>query len=151
MHANRMVQLHRFCSTVVSKCTLHHMKQLESNLQGNKILEVGDLLKPCDRLRVQYRNHTEIPFLGWIDMKFELSKESASTVENLQVPFLVIKKPSVTSTSNENTLINSLQSKVKKIKSTNIKALDNLISQSTDHNTFLVYSMPSRLAYQHSV
>ena len=61
-------------------------------------------------------------------MKFELSNESASTVENLQVPFLVIKKPSVTSTSNENTLIKSLQSNFKKMKSTNIKALDNFIS-----------------------
>ena len=54
-------------------------------------------------------------------MKFELSDESAGTVEDLQVPILVIKKPldnpilglnaikvSVTNTSNENTLINSL-------------------------------------------
>ena len=39
-------------------------KWLESNLPGAKILEVVELLDPCDRLRVQWGNHTEIPFLG---------------------------------------------------------------------------------------
>ena len=39
-------------------------KWLESNLPGAKILEVGELLDPCDRLRVQWDNQTEISFLG---------------------------------------------------------------------------------------
>ena len=68
-------------------------KWLESNLPGAKILEVGELLDPFDRLRVQWGNHTEMPYLGWTDIKFELSDESSSTVEELQVPFLVIKEP----------------------------------------------------------
>ena len=78
----------------------------------------------------------EIPFPGWIDMKFELSDESTSTVEDLKVPFLVIKEPLdnpilgfnsikalVNNTKNENALINLLQSNVKKTMSNNIKAL----------------------------
>ena len=68
-------------------------KWLESNLPGAKILEVGELLDPFDRLRVQWGNHTEMPCLGWTDIKFELSDESSSAVEELQVPFLVIKEP----------------------------------------------------------
>ena len=129
---------------------------LESNLPGAKILEVGELLDPCDRLRVQWDNQTEISFLGWIDIKFELSDESSSTVEELQVPFLVIKEPLdnpilgfnfikvlVDNTSNDNALINSVQSNLKNIKSNNIKAPVNLISQSTDYDEFLVQSMPS--------
>ena len=39
-------------------------KWLESNLPRAKILEAGELLDPCDRLRVQLGNHTEISFLG---------------------------------------------------------------------------------------
>ena len=42
-----------------------------------------------------------------------------------------------------NALINSLQNNVRNIKSNNIKTLVNLISQSTDHDKFLVRSMPS--------
>ena len=74
--------------------------------------------------------------------------ESTNTVEELKVPFLVIKEPLgnpilgfnaikvlVNNTSNENALINSLQSNVKNIKSNNIKALVNLISQSTGHES----------------
>ena len=49
----------------------------------------------------------------------------------------------VNNTSNENVLIDLLQNNVNKIKSNNIKALVNLISQSTDHDEFLVQSMPS--------
>ena len=49
----------------------------------------------------------------------------------------------VNNTSNENALFNSLQSNVKNIKSNSIKALVNLISQSTDHDEFLVHSIPS--------
>ena len=45
-------------------------KWLKSNLPGAKILEVGELLDPYDRLRVQWGNHAEIPFLGWTDIKF---------------------------------------------------------------------------------
>ena len=67
-------------------------KWLESNLPGAKILEVGELLDPFGRLRVQWGNHTEMPYLGWTDIKFELSDESSSAVEELQVPFLVIKE-----------------------------------------------------------
>ena len=125
-------------------------KWLESNLPGAKILD------PRDRLRVQWANDIEIPFLGWTDIKFELSDESTITVEEYQVPFLVIKEPLenlilgfnaikvlVSNTNNENPLINSLQSNVKNIKSNNIKALVNLISQSTGQEEFLVHSMPS--------
>ena len=39
-------------------------KWLESNLTGANILEAGELLNPCDRLRVQWGNNTEISFLG---------------------------------------------------------------------------------------
>ena len=49
----------------------------------------------------------------------------------------------VNNTGNENALINSLQRNVKDISSKNIKALVNLISRSTDHDEFLVRSMPS--------
>ena len=126
--------------TGVQVSLLSH-KWLESNLPGAKILEDGELLDPCDRLGVQWGNHTEIPFLGWTDIKFELLDESTNTVEKLQVPFsLVIKEPIdnpilgfnsikvlVNDTSNENALINSLQSNVKNIKSNNIKALVNLL------------------------
>ena len=68
--------------TVAQASLLSH-KWLESNLPGVKILSVGELLDPCDRLQDQWGNHTEIPFLGWIDLKFELSDESSSTVEEL--------------------------------------------------------------------
>ena len=131
-------------------------KRLESNLPGAKILEVGELLDHCGRPRVHWGNHTEIPFHGWIDIKFELSDESTNTVEELQVPFLVIKEPLdnailgfnvikvlVNNTSNENALINSLQSNVKNIKSNNIRALLNSIRQLTGHEEFLVHSIPS--------
>ena len=97
-------------------------KWLESNLPRAKILEVGKLLDQCCRLRDQWGSHTKILFLGWIDIKFELSDESTNTVEELQVPFLVIKEPLdnailgfnaikvlVNNTSNENALISSLQ------------------------------------------
>ena len=49
--------------TGVQVSLLSH-KWLESNLPGAKILEDGELLDPCDRLGVQWGNHTEIPFLG---------------------------------------------------------------------------------------
>ena len=62
-------------------------------LTRGKNLKVGELLDPFDRLRVQWGNHTEMSYLGWTDIKFELSDESSSTVEELQVPFLVIKEP----------------------------------------------------------
>ena len=68
-------------------------KLLESILPGAKILEVRELLDPCDKLRVQWGNHAEISFVGWTDIKFELSDKSSSTVEKLQIPFLVIKEP----------------------------------------------------------
>ena len=145
-------------------------KWLGSNLPAAKILEVGELLDPCDRLRVQWGNHTEIPLLVWTDIKFELSDESTNTVEELQVPFLVIKEPldnpilgfnaikvSVNNTSNENALIDSLQSNIKYIKSNNIKAPVNLISQSTGPDEFVSaqyaqhHHCSSRQAYQHSV
>ena len=97
-------------------------KWLESNLPRAKILEVGKLLDQCCRLRGQWGNHTKILFLGWIDIKFELSDESTNTVEELQVPFLVIKEPLdnailgfnaikvlFNNTSNENAVISSLQ------------------------------------------
>ena len=80
--------------------------------------------------------------------------ESSSTVEELQVFFLVIKEPLdnpnlgfnaievlFNSTSNENALISSLQINVKTIKSNNIKILTKLISQSTGHDKFLLYGM----------
>ena len=89
-------------------------------------------------------------------MKFQLSDESSSVVEELQVPFLVINEPLdkpilglnaikllVNYTSNENGLINTLQINIKNIKSNNIEALINLISQLTDHDEFLVHGMPS--------
>ena len=95
-------------------------------------------------------------FLGWSDIKIELLDECSSTVEELEVPFLVIKesldnpilgfnviKVLVDNTSNENALIDSLQSNVKSIKSNNIKALANLVNQSADHGKSLVHSMPS--------
>ena len=125
-------------------------KWLESNLPGAKILD------PCDRLRVQWGNNIEIPFPGWTDIKFELLDESTITVEELQVPFIVIKEPLdnlilgfsaikalVSNASNENALFNSLQSNVKNINSNNIKALVNIISKSAGHEEFLVHSMPS--------
>lgn len=69
-------------------------------------------------------------------MKFELSDESTSTVEDLKVPFLVIKEPLVNpilgfysikalvnNTNNENALFNLHRSNVKKTMSNNIKAL----------------------------
>ena len=103
------------------KCPCYHCKWLESNLPRAKILEVGELLDPCDRLRVQWVNHTDILFLVWTDIKFESSVKSSSTVEELQVPFLVIKEPLdnpilgfntikvlVSNASNEISFINSL-------------------------------------------
>ena len=84
------------------------------------------------------------------DIKFDLPDESTSTVEELQVSFLVIKEPLdnpilgfnatkvlINNTINENVFIDSIQSNVKNIKSNNIKALINLISQSADHDEFL--------------
>ena len=84
------------------------------------------------------------------DIKFDLPDEPTSTVEELQVSFLVIKEPLdnpilgfnatkvlIDNTSNENAFINSIQSNVKNIKSNDIKALVNLISQSADHDEFL--------------
>ena len=107
-------------------------------------------------LRVHWDNHTEILFLGSNKIKFKLSNESSSTLKELHVPFSVINeildnlilgfnviKLLVNNTSNKNTLINSLRSKVKNVKSNNIKTLINLISQSTDHDEFLVHSMAS--------
>ena len=74
----------------------------------------------------------------------------------MQVPFLVINEPLDKPilglnaiklldnyTSNENGLINTLQINIKNIKSNNIEALINLISQLTDHDEFLVHGMPS--------
>ena len=136
-------------------------KWLKSNLPGATILEVGKLLDPCNRLWVQWGNHTEISFLRWTDIRLELPDEFSCTVEKLKSPFLVIKEPLdnpilgfnaikvlVNNTINENVLINSLQLNVKNIKSNNIKALVNLISQSTDHDKFLVHSMPSTTIVQ---
>ena len=56
---------------------------LESNLPRAKILEVGELLDPYDRLQVQWDKHTEVPFLGWTNKKFKLLDESGSTVGQL--------------------------------------------------------------------
>lgn len=53
---------------------------LESNLPRAKILEVGELLDPYDRLQVQWDKHTKVPFLGWTNIKFKLLDESGSTV-----------------------------------------------------------------------
>ena len=50
-----------FLDTGAQVFLLSH-KWLESNLPRAKILEVGELLDPCDRLLVQWGNHTEIPF-----------------------------------------------------------------------------------------
>ena len=41
-------------------------KRLESNLPGARILEVGELLDPCDRLRIQWGNHYRDTIL-WVD------------------------------------------------------------------------------------
>ena len=68
--------------------------------------------------------------------------------ESLDNPILGFNavKVLVNNTSNENSLlINSIQSNVKNIKSNDIKALVNLISQSSDHDDFLVHSMPSTI------
>ena len=44
--------------TVAEVSLLSH-KWMESKVPGTKILEVGKLLDPCDRLQVQWDNHTE--------------------------------------------------------------------------------------------
>ena len=48
----------------VAQVSLLSDKWLESNLPQVITLEVGEFLDPCDRLRVQWGNYTEIPFLG---------------------------------------------------------------------------------------
>ena len=105
---------------------------------------------------VGYPHRDTIP---WLDRyKIWVIRWITNTAEELQVPFLVIEEPLdnpilrfnaikvlVNNTSNENVLINSLQSNVKNIKSNNIKALVNLTSQSTGHDKFLAHSMPSTI------
>ena len=62
-------------------------KWLKSNLPGATILEVGKLLDPCNRLWVQWGNHTEISFLRWTDIRLELPDEFSCTVKSWKHPF----------------------------------------------------------------
>ena len=80
-------------------------------------------------------------------MNLAVHLKSLGFNESLDNPILGFNavKVLVNNTSNENSLINSIQSNVKNIKSNDIKALVNLISQSSDHDDFLVHSMPSTI------
>ena len=56
-----------------------------------KIAEIGELLDPCDKLRVQWGNQPEIPFAGWMDIKFELATKPSEQADSFHVPFLLIE------------------------------------------------------------
>ena len=50
---------------------------LQNNLQGSKIMKVGEILDPCSRIRVQWGKQSVISFVGWADNKFELLSDSS--------------------------------------------------------------------------
>lgn len=51
---------------------------LKSHLPDAKTAEIGELLNPCDKLRVHWANQAEIPFVGYTDIKFEVARKKST-------------------------------------------------------------------------
>ena len=45
---------------------------LQKIISKFEILDLGELLVPADRLRIQLGNGTNIPFVGWVKLEIQL-------------------------------------------------------------------------------
>ena len=59
---------------------------LQKNISKFEILDLKKRLDDGDKLQVQWGNSTNIPFVGWVNLKIELEGEDAASSN---VPFLV--------------------------------------------------------------
>ena len=101
-------------------------------------------MDPCDKLRVQWGNQVEIPFVGWVDLTFELTGHGDEESQRLQILFLVIEKALqqpilgfspikmlVSKGDNTSDLINSLTNNLVNTNRSNVSTLVNLIRTSS--------------------
>ena len=61
---------------------------LNTHLNEHKISKIEEILDPCDKLRVQWGNQAETPFVGWVDITFELTGHGDEESQRLQIPLL---------------------------------------------------------------
>ena len=95
-------------------------------------------------------------FVSWVDITFELIDHGDEESQQLQIPFLVIKealqqpilgfsaiKVLVNKSDNTSALINSLTNNLVNINRSNVSAIVNLISASSENEDILVTAMPN--------
>ena len=61
----------------------------ETHLPGARIRSIAELLGEDKELNLQAMNGTDIPYVGWIDVKFKLSSMESDESEGIRVPMLV--------------------------------------------------------------
>ena len=123
-----------------------------AHLNEHKVSKKEEILVPCDKLRVRWENQAEIPFVGWVDITFELTDHGDEESQQLQIPFLVIKEAlqqpilgfnAINKSDNTSALINSLTNNLVNINRSNVSAIVNLISKSSENEDILVTPMPN--------
>ena len=129
---------------------------LNTHLNEHKISKIEEILDLYDKLRVKWGNQAEIPFVGWVDITFELTSHGDEESQRLQIPFLVIEealqqpilgfnavKVLVNKSDNSSALINSLTNNLVNTNRSNVSTLVNLISTSSEDEDILVTTMPN--------
>ena len=129
---------------------------LNTYLNEHKVSKIEEILDPCDKPRVQWGNQAEIPFVGWVDITFELIGHGDEESQRLQIPFLLIEEVlqqpilsfntiKVLANKNDNTsaLIIFLTNNLVNTNRSNVSTIVDLISTSSENEDRLVTIMPN--------